>query len=159
MLRLNGNQGQCNQRTNRHRQRTVRACNVADYLFGQCRVSKKHRGANNSGFLLHMAKQAPFQSTQDATEAYSLYGRGKKGATWISGSFFDDSGPKQLSCGLVAMIQGYVKRSRGFNHVDKLLKRFRVPGRSVHCFKSCSQKLLQQAKHAIRAAAKANCCG
>ena len=53
------------------------------------------------------------------------------------------------------MIQGYVRRSRGFNHVDKLLKRFRMPGRSVHCFKSCSQKLLQQAQHAIRAAAKA----
>ena len=56
---------------------------------------------------------------------------------------------------LAAMIQGCVKRSRGFKHIDKLLKRFRMPGRSVHCFKSCSQKLLQQAKHATRAAAKA----
>ena len=87
-------------------------------------------------------KAARFQSTQDATEPAAP----STTEAWNSCSAFST---------VVSVIQGYVKRSRGFEHVDTLLKRFRMPGRCVRCNRSCSQKVLQQAKHAIRAAAKA----
>ena len=57
---------------------------------------------------------------------------------------------------LVAMVQGYVKQSRGFRHVDiKLLHRFRMPSRSLYWIKSSSPSLLNKAKAAVRVAAKA----
>ena len=56
---------------------------------------------------------------------------------------------------LVQMVQGYVKQTRGFRHVDKLLHRFRMPSRSLYWFKSSSPSLLSKAKAAVRIAAKA----
>ena len=56
---------------------------------------------------------------------------------------------------LVQMVQGYVKQTRGFRHVDKLLHRFRMPSRSLYWFKSSSPSLLSKAKAAVRMAAKA----
>ena len=56
---------------------------------------------------------------------------------------------------LVKMVQGYVKQTRGFRHVDKLLHRFRMPSRSLYWFKSSSPFLLSKTKTAVRMAAKA----
>ena len=56
---------------------------------------------------------------------------------------------------LVQMVQGYVKQTRGFRHVDKLLHRFRMPSRSLYWFQSSSPSLLSTAKAAVRMAAKA----
>lgn len=56
---------------------------------------------------------------------------------------------------LVQMVQGYIKRTRGFARVDRLLKRFRMPSRAVYSFRASSPQVLQQARQAVRFAAKA----
>lgn len=56
---------------------------------------------------------------------------------------------------LVYMVQGYVKRTRGLERVDRLLKRFRMPSRAMFSFKASSPLVLQQVKQAVRFAAKA----
>lgn len=55
---------------------------------------------------------------------------------------------------LVAMVQGYIKRNRGFAHVDKLLKRFQMPSRRTFYFRVSSSHVLRQVKGAVRLAAK-----
>ena len=37
---------------------------------------------------------------------------------------------------LVQLVQGYVRRTRGMAHVDRLLHRFRLPGRAMNVFKA-----------------------
>ncbi|CAE7835989.1 unnamed protein product [Symbiodinium sp. CCMP2592] len=59
----------------------------------------------------------------------------------------------RLAC-LVAQVQGYVRRSRGYQHVDRLLHRFRLPGRQTTCFKVPDERSLNIARRIVRQAAK-----
>ena len=60
----------------------------------------------------------------------------------------------RLAC-LVAQVQGYVRRSRGYQHVDRLLHRFRLPGRQTTYFKvPDDERSLNIARRTVRQAAK-----
>ncbi|CAE7587433.1 unnamed protein product, partial [Symbiodinium microadriaticum] len=52
-------------------------------------------------------------------------------------------------------VQGYVRRSRGYQHVDRLLHRFRLPGRQTTYFKvPDDERSLNIARRTVRQAAK-----
>ena len=51
---------------------------------------------------------------------------------------------------LVQMVEGYVRQSRGFEHVDRLLHRLRMPKRGLSWFKSPLPEILRAAKKAVR---------
>ena len=55
---------------------------------------------------------------------------------------------------LVQMVQGYVRRTRGMAHVDRLLHRFRLPGRAMNVFKAPDLEILARAKKAVLSAAR-----
>ena len=55
--------------------------------------------------------------------------------------------------GLVAMVVGYVRQSNGYRHVDRLLKRFRLPPRQIRWFKCPDEESMQRARLTVRSAA------
>ncbi|CAE7289589.1 unnamed protein product [Symbiodinium sp. CCMP2456] len=60
----------------------------------------------------------------------------------------------RLAC-LVAQVQGYMRHSRGYQHVDRLLHRFRLPGRQTTYFKvPDDERSLNIARRTVRQAAK-----
>lgn len=53
----------------------------------------------------------------------------------------------------VAMVVGYVRQSNGYRHVDRLLKRFRLPPRQIRWFKCPDEESMQRARLTVRSAA------